>query len=123
MSTPSSSRIRPALALSSPATSRSRVDFPHPEAPTITSISPDAKVMSIAFNTEVSPKLLARPCSSRMAIYLSVSVSPRTKAPCNASTTTTTGGSNANVVVAITRFQGVIWSGAIICTIPSTTVV
>ena len=67
-------------------------------------------------------KILGQDVQFEIGHYLSVSVRPRTKAPCSA-TTTATGGSNANTRHAITRFQGVIWSGAIICTIPSTTVV
>src|ERR1700688_4987431 len=69
MSTPSR-RIWPPLGVSSPATRRIRVDLPQPEAPTMTSISPEARERSIPFSTLTAPKLLRRPSRTSVAILL-----------------------------------------------------
>src|SRR6185369_12038018 len=63
-----STRTWPAVGCSSPATRRSSVDLPQPEAPTMTSISPSARARSMPCSTSIRPKLLRSPCSSSVAM-------------------------------------------------------
>src|SRR5258706_25045 len=57
-------RIRPALAVSSPASKRSRVDFPQPDGPTRTRNSPSLMERLMSRSTRTVPKLFSKPTMS-----------------------------------------------------------
>src|SRR5512134_2406908 len=53
--------ITPPLGSSSPATSRSSVDLPHPEGPTTTTSAPSSISRSMSRSTSTAPKRLPTP--------------------------------------------------------------
>ena len=98
-------RMRPSVGVSSPATSRSSVDLPQPEAPTMTSISPSFSDRSFSAAPGYRRNFCARLEFERRHLFLAL-VRPATNQRC-ISTTTRTGGNSASTVVAVTAPQSV----------------
>src|ERR1700724_2299997 len=69
-------RIFPEVTSSSPAISRSRVDFPDPEGPTKTTNEPSSTIRSTFWITLTLAKFLFTPSSSISLIHLSFEESP-----------------------------------------------